>query len=49
MKLAFRKYMEFESAKGNKTKLDALRVRVEQYLSTAFKEEGPGSDEEMSE
>lgn len=37
MKLVFRKYMEFESANGNKQKLAALRQRVEEYLENAFK------------
>lgn len=36
MKLAFRKYMEFEQALGNKSKLDDLKKRVEEYLSTVF-------------
>lgn len=45
MKLVFRKYMEFESANGNKQKLAALRQRVEEYLENAFKK----SDESGSE
>jgi rRNA biogenesis protein RRP5 len=51
MKLVFRKYMEFESANGNKQKLAALRQRVEEYLEKAFKktdESGSGSGEEKS-
>ena len=34
MKLVFQKYMEFENKLGNKKNLDALRERVEEYLST---------------
>ena len=45
MKLVFRKYMEFESANGNKSKLAALRQRVEEYLESAFKK---GSDDSGS-
>ena len=37
MKLVFRKYMEFESAQNNASKLGDLRKRVEQYLEQAFK------------
>jgi hypothetical protein len=37
MKLVFRKYMEFESANGNKQKLASLRQRVEEYLENTFK------------
>lgn len=44
MKLVFRKYMEFENALGNKSKLDDLRKRVETYLESAFNE-GDDSDE----
>ena len=36
MKLVFQKYMEYESAQGNKSKLAELRTRVEEYLSKAF-------------
>lgn len=36
MKLVFQKYMEFENKQGNKAKLDALRQRVEQYLSQVY-------------
>jgi len=43
MKLVFRKYMEFEVAQGNQKKVDALRQRVEEYLSEAFKQEGSSS------
>ena len=44
MKLVFRKYMEFENALGNKSKLDDLRKRVETYLESAFNQ-GDDSDE----
>ena len=52
MKLVFRKYMEFESANGNKQKLAALRQRVEEYLESAFKKESSqesGSSSSASE
>lgn len=39
MKLVFRKYMEFEHAHGNKSKVDALRQRVEEYLQKLFKDD----------
>lgn len=45
MKLSFRKYMEFEQALGNVTKLGDLKQRVEEYLSTIFK----GKEEESSD
>ena len=40
MKLVFRKYMEFENALGNQSKLTDLRRRVEDYLEKTFKEDG---------
>ena len=49
MKLVFRKYMEFENALGNENKLADLRIRVEQYLEQAFKEDGEDSDAEMAD
>jgi hypothetical protein len=49
IKLVFRKYMEFESASGNASKVNDLRKRVEQYLETAFKEKDSSSSGEDSE
>mmetsp|Transcript_7831 Transcript_7831/g.13130 ORF Transcript_7831/g.13130 Transcript_7831/m.13130 type:complete len:403 (-) Transcript_7831:59-1267(-) len=41
MKLAFQKYMEFESQQGNKKNLELLKERVEEYLAKAY---GGGED-----
>jgi hypothetical protein len=49
IKLVFRKYMEFENASGNVSKVNDLRKRVEQYLETAFKQKDSSSSEEDSE
>jgi hypothetical protein len=49
IKLVFRKYMEFESACGNVSKVNDLRKRVEQYLETAFKQKDSSSSGEDSE
>ena len=49
MKLVFRKYMEFEHANGNKSKVDALRQRVEEYLQKLFKEEDNSSSSQSEQ
>jgi len=46
MKLAFRKYMEFEQALGNVSKLGDLKKRVELYLSTQFNDKKDESSDE---
>ena len=47
MKLVFRKYLEFENAMGNATRVDQLRDRVEKYIEETFKaEEKDDSDAE---
>jgi len=46
MKLAFRKYMEFEASLGNEKQLDSLRTRVNDYLEKTFKE--PEKEEKAS-
>ena len=48
MKLAFQKYMEFENQQGNKKNLEALKVRVEEYLTKAYGDNN-GSDSEASD
>ena len=49
MKLVFRKYMEFEHAHGNKSKVDALRQRVEEYLQKLFKDEDNASSSQSEQ
>ena len=48
MKLVFQKYMEFENKLGNKKNLEALRQRVEEYLSSIYdkNEEQQSEDED---
>ena len=46
MKLVFQKYMDFENKQGNKTKLQALRDRVEEYLSQIYGDQDSEEQEE---
>lgn len=46
MKLVFQKYMEFEKAQGNKSKLADLRKRVEDYLTKAYPQQEESSQEQ---
>ena len=45
MKLVFQKYMEYETQHGNKSNLQDLRKRVEEYLAKAFDQASSNEDE----
>lgn len=49
MKLVFQKYMDFENKQGNKSKLQALRERVEEYLSQVYGDQEESQDDDQAD